>query len=70
VTDPTHEPRGSLYNRYRPLRFDDLVGQEHVARALGNALTSGRPALGYLFSGPRGRARPRPPASSPAASTA
>ncbi len=54
VTDAPHEPRGSLYNRYRPLRFDDLVGQEHVARALGNALTAGRPALGYLFSGPRG----------------
>ena len=43
-----------LYNRYRPLRFDDLVGQEHVARALSNALGAGRPALGYLFSGPRG----------------
>ncbi len=54
MTDPSKEPRGSLYNRYRPERFDDLVGQEHVARALGNALTSGRPALGYLFSGPRG----------------
>jgi DNA polymerase-3 subunit gamma/tau len=54
VTDPTPERRGSLYNRYRPVRFDDLVGQEHVARALGNALASGRPALGYLFSGPRG----------------
>lgn len=54
MTEPSQEPRGSLYNRYRPMRFDDLVGQEHVARALGNALTSGRPALGYLFSGPRG----------------
>jgi DNA polymerase III subunit gamma/tau len=53
VTEPS-KPRGSLYNRYRPVRFADLVGQEHVARALGNALTSGRPALGYLFSGPRG----------------
>jgi DNA polymerase-3 subunit gamma/tau len=31
-----------------------LVGQEHVARALGNALASGRPPLGYLFSGSRG----------------
>jgi len=54
MTDPPNEPRGSLYNRYRPMRFDDLVGQEHVARALGNALGAGRPALGYLFSGPRG----------------
>jgi DNA polymerase III subunit gamma/tau len=44
----------SLYNRYRPATFADMVGQDHVARALGNALRSGRPAQGYLFSGPRG----------------
>ncbi len=54
MTASPNEPRGSLYNRYRPMRFEDLVGQEHVARALGNALGAGRPALGYLFSGPRG----------------
>ncbi len=46
--------RASLYNRYRPYRFADLVGQEHVVRALGNALTAGQPAHGYLFSGSRG----------------
>ena len=46
--------QGSLYNRHRPTRFAELVGQEHVARALGNSLASGRPARGYLFSGPRG----------------
>ncbi|MDX6556065.1 MAG: polymerase subunit gamma/tau [Miltoncostaeaceae bacterium] len=44
----------SLYNRHRPASFADLVGQEHVARALGNSLRSGRPARAYLFSGPRG----------------
>jgi DNA polymerase III subunit gamma/tau len=44
----------SLYNRHRPAVFGDMVGQDHVARALGNALRSGRPAQGYLFSGPRG----------------
>ncbi|MEW6582000.1 MAG: DNA polymerase III subunit gamma/tau, partial [Actinomycetota bacterium] len=44
----------SLYNRYRPTRLEELVGQEHVARALGNALSSGRIARAYLFSGPRG----------------
>ncbi len=48
------ETGGSLYNRYRPTTFDDMVGQEHVARALANALASGRPSRGYLFSGPRG----------------
>jgi DNA polymerase-3 subunit gamma/tau len=44
----------SLYNRHRPNRLEDLVGQEHVARALGNALGSERIARAYLFSGPRG----------------
>ncbi|HJZ62162.1 MAG TPA: DNA polymerase III subunit gamma/tau [Miltoncostaeaceae bacterium] len=53
-TGPGTTGPGSLYNRHRPARFEDLVGQEHVARALGNALEAGRPARGYLFSGPRG----------------
>jgi DNA polymerase III subunit gamma/tau len=44
----------SLYNRHRPATFADMVGQDHVARALGNALRSGHPAQGYLFSGSRG----------------
>lgn len=44
----------SLYNRYRPQNLTELIGQDHVARALGNALTAGRPARGYLLSGPRG----------------
>ena len=44
----------SLFNRYRPRNLSELIGQDHVARALGNALDSGRPARGYLFSGPRG----------------
>jgi DNA polymerase-3 subunit gamma/tau len=48
------EPGASLYNRYRPATFGDMVGQDHVARALGNALRSGRPSQGFLFSGPRG----------------
>ena len=48
------EPGASLYNRHRPAVFADMVGQDHVARALGNALRSGHPAQGYLFSGPRG----------------
>lgn len=50
VTDPGQ----SLYNRHRPRRFEDLVGQEHVARTLSNALERGTIAHGFLFSGPRG----------------
>jgi DNA polymerase-3 subunit gamma/tau len=40
--------------RYRPQRFDDLVGQEHVARGLSGAIESGRVGHAYLFTGARG----------------
>src|SRR6187397_182750 len=40
--------------RYRPQQFADLVGQEPVAQALVNALTSQRVAHAYLFTGARG----------------
>src|SRR3954463_3326822 len=40
--------------RYRPQSFTELVGQEPVARALSNALSSGRVAHAYLFTGARG----------------
>src|SRR4051794_31928455 len=43
-----------LARRYRPQTFTDLVGQEPVARALGNAIRSGRVAHAYLFTGARG----------------
>ena len=46
----------SLYRIYRPQTFEDVVGQEHVARTLRNALTAQPPrvAHAYLFTGPRG----------------
>ncbi|MBN2322225.1 MAG: DNA polymerase III subunit gamma/tau [Spirochaetes bacterium] len=40
--------------RYRPQLFDELVGQEHIANTLKNAITRGRVGHAYLFSGPRG----------------
>ena len=40
--------------RYRPQRFADLVGQEHVARGLAGAIESGRIGHAYLFTGARG----------------
>lgn len=43
-----------LARRYRPQTFDELVGQDHVARTLSNAITQGRLAHAYLFTGPRG----------------
>ena len=43
-----------LHHKYRPQRFDQLVGQEAIAATLCNALRTGRIAPAYLFSGPRG----------------
>ncbi len=44
----------SLYRKYRPHNFDNLVGQDHVKTTLQNALKSGHVAHAYLFTGPRG----------------
>ena len=43
-----------LARKYRPRSFDQMVGQEHVVQALGNALASGRLHHAYLFTGTRG----------------
>ena len=43
-----------LARKYRPQRFQDLTGQEHVVRTLANALKTGRVAHAFLFTGPRG----------------
>ena len=40
--------------KYRPMTFDDVVGQEHVVRTLRHAIEAGRIANAYLFVGPRG----------------
>jgi DNA polymerase III subunit gamma/tau len=44
----------SLYRKYRPARFEDIIGQEHVARTLVNAINQDRVSHAYLFTGPRG----------------
>jgi DNA polymerase-3 subunit gamma/tau len=43
-----------LARRYRPLTFDEVVGQEHVSRTLKNAIADKRVGHAYLFCGPRG----------------
>jgi DNA polymerase-3 subunit gamma/tau len=43
-----------LARKYRPQSFDDLVGQEHVARTLANAIDADRVAHAFLFTGVRG----------------
>jgi DNA polymerase-3 subunit gamma/tau len=47
----------ALYRKYRPQRFGELVGQEHVTTALRNAVRDGRVGHAYLFSGPRGNGK-------------
>src|SRR5574339_590691 len=43
-----------IARKYRPQRFSDVVGQEHVTRTLRNAIEQNRIAHAYLFVGPRG----------------
>ncbi|WP_433291230.1 DNA polymerase III subunit gamma and tau [Pseudonocardia sp. CA-142604] len=44
----------ALYRKYRPAKFSEVVGQEHVTDPLSTALAAGRINHAYLFSGPRG----------------
>jgi len=44
----------TLYRKYRPRKFADVVGQKHVVRAIQNAIASKRIAHAYLFCGQRG----------------
>ena len=43
-----------LARKWRPLTFDDLVGQAHIAQTITNAIKAGRVSQGYLFTGTRG----------------
>lgn len=43
-----------LYRKYRPIGFDEVIGQEHIVQTLKNAITHGAVAHAYLFVGPRG----------------
>ena len=44
----------ALYRKFRPLRFDDMVGQEAITRTLKNQVIAGRTGHAYLFNGGRG----------------
>ena len=47
-------PPVSLYRKWRPQTFQDVVGQEHITTTLQNAIRAQRIAHAYLFTGPRG----------------
>ena len=44
----------ALYRKYRPLTFNEVVGQDHIVRTLKNQIISGRVGHAYLFNGSRG----------------
>ena len=60
INDTNHHGTGSeqgrlvLHRKWRSRGFEEIIGQQHVVRTLKNALTRGRIAPAYLFSGPRG----------------
>ncbi len=44
----------ALYRQWRPLKFADVIGQEHITRTLSNAIAQGNITHAYLFAGPHG----------------
>jgi len=44
----------AIYRRYRPQKFSEFIGQEHIVQTLTNAIPMGMISHAYLFSGPRG----------------
>lgn len=50
----TNKTIQTLYNKYRPLGFADLIGQEHIATVLKKSLRNKRASHAYMFCGPRG----------------
>ncbi len=44
----------SLYRRFRPLKFEDMVGEDHITTTLKNQIKAGRVGHAYLFNGGRG----------------
>lgn len=44
----------SLYRKYRPKTFDDVVGQDHIIKTLQNSIQNNKVSHAYLFCGPRG----------------
>jgi len=44
----------ALYRKWRPQKWDEVVGQQHIVQTLRNAVTGERVAHAYLFAGPRG----------------
>lgn len=48
----------SLYRRYRPTSFDEVIGQGHIVRTLVNQIKTDNISHAYLFTGTRGTGKP------------
>ena len=44
----------AFYRKWRPQKWDQVVGQQHVVQPLRNAIAAGKQGHAYLFAGPRG----------------
>ncbi len=44
----------ALYRKYRPESFDEVIGQDHIVKAIGGAIDAGKVSHAYLLCGPRG----------------
>lgn len=44
----------TLYRKYRPQKFSEIIGQQHIVQTLSNAIKNNRTGQAYLFTGPRG----------------
>ena len=44
----------TLYRKYRPQKFSEIIGQKHIVQTLSNAIKNNRIGQAYLFTGPRG----------------
>lgn len=54
MKDSNKDQNIALYRKYRPDSFDDVVGQDHVVKAISGGLKAGKVAHAYLLCGPRG----------------
>lgn len=54
MKDSKKDQNIALYRKYRPETFDEVIGQDHIVRAISGALEAGKVAHAYLLCGPRG----------------
>lgn len=54
MKEPKKDQNIALYRKYRPENFEEVIGQDHIVKAIDGALKAGKVAHAYLLCGPRG----------------